>query len=193
MRSRPLALLPVALALLIPAAARADPVVLQAGLSAGWTFGRGFTMGPVLSGGWHLATGRPFNVSWDMWLFGGVALSGDVTFGAAAQPPTYRIHVGPELGIWYQCPVFFAPLSAGLEWSFTEGRPARVGGTASAAFLLSRHAAPTYAEPAPAPTITFGPEYRLSIAGLAEVEHTLAAASRVMLYPQVGVGYCGGD
>jgi hypothetical protein len=186
-------MLSLALASLIPASARALPVQLQAGLSVGWMFGRGFTIGPVLSGGGHLATGRPFNASWDTWLIGGVVVAGDVTFGAAGGPPTYRLHVGPEIATWYQCPVFFAPLSAGLEWSFAKGRPARLGGTASVAFLLSRHAAPTYVVPARAPTITFGPEYRLSIAVPKEVEHTLAVESRVLLYPNVGVGDCVGD
>jgi hypothetical protein len=192
MRRLSLALLSLA-PLVLGASARAVPLELQAGVTAGWTFGRGFTVGPVLSGGRHLVTGRPFNTSWDTSLIGGVVLAGDVTLGATATPPTFHLHVGPEVAALHGCPVYFLPVSAGVGWSFAKGRPARIAGTGSVAFLLSWHAAPTYVHPAPAPTITLGPTYRLSIASPTEVEHTLGAESRALLYPYVGVGYCGGD
>lgn len=117
---------------------RASETILQVGLRAGYVFGRGWTVGPVLS---VTGTNEPSSWFWinDLVIFGGLAASADVVVSSDASPSDasieWRLHVGPELGMFHKCRAFGGTLDLGVFWSLRRATPVRVGLEAGGALI----------------------------------------------------------
>jgi hypothetical protein len=116
----------LAAGVLAPAApVRASDLVLELGVRVGYVLGRGWTVGPTVG---LLRGGVPadFFRQNQLALLAGLAASGDLVIGSAGDL-SYRLHVGPEVGVFHPCPALAPSLSGGAIWIFHRGVPARVG------------------------------------------------------------------
>jgi len=141
-----------------------------------------------------IVTGHPFGQRQTSFVLG-LTVAGDLSFGDNGQV-AFRAHVGPELAAYHACPVLVVPVGGGLSLSFERGYAASVGGYVGLAALFAPlHPAPTYSDPAPAPTFLAGAATRAAFFPASFTQNELALAARLVYLPgsHGGLGYCGGD
>lgn len=177
----------------------ADRLELQVGVRAGYVFGRGLTLGPLLSFGARLSgdvnqTSRPLTV------LGAVVIAADVSL-VPGGPWPWRLHAGAEVKPIWLCPVLALPVAAGAVWSREPAGAVQPGWELSVAPLVAAlQPRPEYAHPAREPQLLAGAYYRYARVGLsapAAIQHEVGADARLAYLPFDGrsleIGYCGGD
>jgi hypothetical protein len=119
--------------ILVAPPARASVIVLEVGVRAGYIFGRGWTVGPLVSA---LRGGFPSD-SFErnqVVLLGGLSASGDVVVSSSGDL-SYRLHAGAELGLFHPCPSLLPKLGVGGLLILHGGTPVRGGVEGAFSFL----------------------------------------------------------
>jgi hypothetical protein len=166
---------------LVATPARASVFVLELGVRAGYIFGRGWTVGPLVSA---LRGGVPSDSFQrnQVALLGGFSASGDLVVSPAGDL-SYRLHVGAELGLLHPCPSLAPTAGGGALWVLHRGVPPRLGFEGAFSFLgAATNPLSSMADVSNHPLFV-GVGYRYAHLLDGEVGHELGVETRVMSLP----------
>ncbi|HVU52042.1 MAG TPA: hypothetical protein VHL80_15195 [Polyangia bacterium] len=193
-RAQPTALVVISLVVGVFGAprARATVVVMELGVRAGYIFGRGWTVGPMVSA---LRGGVPsdsFERN-ELVLLGGLSASGDVVVSSSGQL-SYRLHAGADVGLFHPCPSLAPRLTGGMMVDFHRGVSPRVGFEGGGSFLGGATNPLSSDRDVTSHPLLVGVGYRYARSLDGEHGHELGFETRMWFFPfetGAALGLCG--